>query len=424
MPGPSDHGVRAADRLAPRAPGASAESAPSSSGRPTSIASSSRTVNDELERARARRRSRSPRPRASPPAPPSHGAPVSPREPPITTTLPGGELGRVGAAARHVAQHAAVDQRRVGLARARRAGCRCRRRRPRPRAPCPARSTAPAWRAWNAAVADGADRLARAPRRSRRRRRSARRRRRPCPRAPLMSAITPATGSFGAPGGAGAEQRVDDPVRAAEHARRRRRPAPAPGACRSIASGVLAEPLRRPRRAARRPRGRRARSSRAATSPSPPLLPLPQTTAIRPAGTCSAITRARPSPARSISSSEGICFSSIAQASVARMSCRVGERLEPARGSSSQQGHRAGHALGVRERELDPLDAELRRPLRGAAARADGRAARRRRRAPRRHARNRRAGRAPSRPPPWRRSAPRGAARARPARPRAPARRR
>ena len=62
------------------------------------------------------------------------------------------------------------------------------------------------------------------------------------------------------------------------------------------------------------------RSSRAATIPSPPLLPLPQTIAIRPAGARRATTAARPSPARSISWSTAIFFSLIAQRSTSRIS--------------------------------------------------------------------------------------------------------
>ncbi len=57
------------------------------------------------------------------------------------------------------------------------------------------------------------------------------------------------------------------------------------------------------------------RSSRAATRPSPPLLPLPQTTVIRPAGARRATTPASPSPARSISCAAGMPRSLIAQRS-------------------------------------------------------------------------------------------------------------
>ena len=63
-----------------------------------------------------------------------------------------------------------------------------------------------------------------------------------------------------------------------------------------------------------------SRSSRATTRPSPPLLPLPITTRTGPSPATSAVSRARPSPARSIRSSEGTPCSSIAQASTARIS--------------------------------------------------------------------------------------------------------
>ena len=74
-----------------------------------------------------------------------HGAPVSPREPPITKTLPEVNLvePRRGGASRRAR---AADAARRGLDRARRRGCRCRRPRPRPRAPFRGGSTAPAWR--------------------------------------------------------------------------------------------------------------------------------------------------------------------------------------------------------------------------------------------------------------------------------------
>ena len=60
-------------------------------------------------------------------------------------------------------------------------------------------------------------------------------------------------------------------------------------------------------------------SRRAATSPSPPLLPLPQTTRTGPCGESAAAARATAPPAASISSSEGTPWSSIAQRSTARM---------------------------------------------------------------------------------------------------------
>ena len=63
-----------------------------------------------------------------------------------------------------------------------------------------------------------------------------------------------------------------------------------------------------------------SRSRRAATSPSPPLLPLPTTTQTGPSPAAAAAARARPAPARSIRSSEGVPASWIAQASTARIS--------------------------------------------------------------------------------------------------------
>ena len=83
-------------------------------------------------------------------------------------------------------------------------------------------------------------------------------------------------------------------------------------------------------------RSRSSRSSRATTSPSPPLLPLPTTIRIGPVADCatSAVTRARPSPARSIRSSDGTPCSSIAQASTARISARLVERDRASRAAS------------------------------------------------------------------------------------------
>ena len=61
------------------------------------------------------------------------------------------------------------------------------------------------------------------------------------------------------------------------------------------------------------------RSRRPATKPSPPLLPLPQTIAIGPRGTSRSTVSARPAPARSMRSSDGVPHDSIAQASIARI---------------------------------------------------------------------------------------------------------
>ena len=67
-----------------------------------------------------------------------------------------------------------------------------------------------------------------------------------------------------------------------------------------------------------------SRSRRAATSPSPPLLPLPQSTATGPSGASCSTARATPTPARSIRSSEGTLRSSIAQRSMARIASASG----------------------------------------------------------------------------------------------------
>ena len=192
-------------------PAASRRSAPSSSGSPTIIASSSRTVNDELEACRCADASRSPRRRASRPARDIDGAPVSPGEPPTTNTVPEENFVESAPRPRQAAQHAGADQARrraspgaprgipmsttCDLARVRLAGV---------------RSTGPGLARVEGRGGDGADRRRPRPRRSRRRRRSG------------MSAAT-----TGAPGGvdrrrsprrparaarpeAGAEQRVDD----------------------------------------------------------------------------------------------------------------------------------------------------------------------------------------------------------------------
>src|ERR1700686_2995684 len=67
-----------------------------------------------------------------------------------------------------------------------------------------------------------------------------------------------------------------------------------------------------------------SRSRRAATRPSPPLLPLPHTTTTEPSGATRSPARATPWPARSIRSSEGTPCSSIAQRSIARISAASG----------------------------------------------------------------------------------------------------
>ena len=149
----------------------------------------------------------------------------------------------------------------------------------------------------------------------------------------LSCAIAPATGSRGSP---------SNPVpKSASTATSAPSRAPA-------ASGRGAGPGRRSRLAAASPRNSSggavsmtstsrpcSRSRRAATRPSPPLLPFPHTTATVPAGARSATARATPAPARSISSSEGTPCSSIAQASIARI-------WSASKSGSSQSGRAMG----------------------------------------------------------------------------------
>jgi hypothetical protein len=72
------------------------------------------------------------------------------------------------------------------------------------------------------------------------------------------------------------------------------------------------------------------RSRRATTSPSPPLLPLPHTTVTGPSGAARSTARATPAPARSIRSNPATPRSSIAQRSIAR--------IASASGSGTSQG--------------------------------------------------------------------------------------
>ena len=64
-------------------------------------------------------------------------------------------------------------------------------------------------------------------------------------------------------------------------------------------------------------------SIRVTASPSPPLFPLPQTAMTGPGGESCVSTRVTSAAARSIRSSDGTPFSSIAQASSARISSAV-----------------------------------------------------------------------------------------------------
>src|SRR5436190_5701904 len=67
-----------------------------------------------------------------------------------------------------------------------------------------------------------------------------------------------------------------------------------------------------------------SRSRRAATNPSPPLLPLPHTIVTSPSGANRSTARATAAPARSIRSSPGTPCSSIAQRSIARIAAASG----------------------------------------------------------------------------------------------------
>ena len=139
----------------------------------------------------------------------------------------------------------------------------------------------------------------------------------------------------------------------------------------------------------------------------------------RPAGPPGRAPRPRrpgPRPARSIRSSDGMPRSSIAQRSVARMRSASGSgSSQPGRRASRGDRHRAGRRARVGQRDAD-LDAERGRPLRDGAVQRDLAARRPRRGRPRCRAGARRPSPAPWRPPPWRRSARRGAGRAAPAR--------
>ena len=193
---------------------------------------------------------------------------------------------------------------------------------------------------------------------------------RPCPRAPLIVGDHARDRVPRRAGRARAEQRVDDPVRAGRAARRRtatgagrRAAARASRAASSLShcagqSSEHVDVAARPRAAAapRRARRRRCCPCRRRRRSGPP-------------GTCSATTRASPSPARSISSSDGIPASSIAQRSVARISCGVGQRLEPARAAHRSTATAPAIALECVS-EISTVDAELGRARGRAAATA------------------------------------------------------
>ena len=283
-----------------------------SSGRPTIIASSSRTVNDQLEARRrpdrhvagagAHRGQRGHARRAGQPARAADHEHVA-----------GGELRRLGAAARHARAARRGRSGRSPASPARRAGCRCRSPRPRRRRPCRGGSTARLGR-WNVAVARawtaGAGDLAGGGVDAA----TGRRRRPPAPWRPPSPRSRWSAGSRGEP---------DEPVpssastitcarssRPAANGDRRGAGQPA-----QLRLRVLAHPLRRPheqhldvapglRAAAAPPRARRRRCCPCRRRRDPPGGRPPR----RPRA-------ASPSPARSISSATGSPSSSIAQRS-------------------------------------------------------------------------------------------------------------
>ena len=364
-------------------------SAPSLGGRPTVIASSSRTANVELERGRARRRSRSPRRTRIAASAAIVGAPVSPVEPPITNTLPELNLVESGAAARHVVEHAVADQADRRARRARRAGCRCRSPRRRRRAPCRAGSTAPAWRGgtsrWRrrgppapatspveASTPDGTSAATTGA------------------AAALIASITPAAGSRGAPvepvpsSASTIACAPVEPLRPRTAGRVAGQPLELLGARRPAASPAATRP-------ARRPRARPARSSRAATSPSPPLLPLPQTIAIRPGRRALGDHAGEPLPRALHQLQRRDALALLDRpASVGAHLLRRRAAAPASAAGSLEHRHGRRHAVRVGERHRHGrarARPRARPPRRSAAPRA----ARRRRRAPRRRASSTRA---------------------------------
>ena len=132
---------------------------------------------------------------------------------------------------------------------------------------------------------------------------------------------------------AGAEDRIDDPGGAVERTGDRTARAACPEAL-VVGPRVAPQLVGQPSSSTRASRPS-SRSSRAATNPSPPLLPLPHTTAISPVGASCWATSASPAPARSISSRPGIPSSPIAHSSSARCCAASGS-------GSSQSGTAMG----------------------------------------------------------------------------------
>ena len=259
---------------------------------------------------RVRTPSRSPRPARMLACADICGAPVSPREPPATSTCPLMNFVE-DAPRRGSTSSTGLRSGRSSPPPGRRGGCRCRSSRTAPACALPGWIHSPGFEAWKVD----------------------RHRRVHCPRrtATPVEASTPlgtSTLTTGAAASlmrldrlphrsawlaleAGAEQRVHDNRRASVSAAARAARDPRVELQRRLArqslearAGVARELLRG--RAHTTVTSRPAsRSSRATTSPSPPLFPFPHTTATGPSGTRRSTIRATPAPARSISSSEG-----------------------------------------------------------------------------------------------------------------------
>ena len=248
-----------------------------------------------LERRGGRDRHVARHPSAPRPGRPCDGAPVSPREPPITTTLP--EVNFVDAAPRRGMPSSTPWPMRpiAGADRARRrrdpdvdhldrAGVGLAGRDPQPglgrggrSSVALARTASPSTSPVEASTPLGTSAATTGAAASLERRDRAAAGSRGAPEKPVpstASTIPPAPSSR-----SGAKA-----------------PARSPGSRRSCSAASPGAARRAARRRARRRRGRPSRSSRAATSPSPPLLPLPHTTAIRPAGSAPRRRRRRAPP--------------------------------------------------------------------------------------------------------------------------------
>ena len=108
-----------------------------------------------------------------------------------------------------------------------------------------------------------------------------------------------------------------------------------------------------------------SRNALAATYPSPPLFPLPQTTAISPSGKARATTSASPRPARSISASPGVP-AAIAAASAARIASASGRGCVPLMAGAPRRRRPSRGCGSARPRRASRARAPGRRPPRGA----------------------------------------------------------